>query len=70
MVFTYLHALMMLQRRVPLNDKDYIYAAMIKLSLLFFGKNYPHDQQLISNERKTEATMPCDLVGLKHFFLV
>ena len=36
----------------------------------FFGRNHPHDQQLISNERKTEATMPCDLVGLKHFFLV
>ena len=60
---------MMLRGAINLNNEDYIYTAKNKFPL-FFGRNHPHYQQFISNERKIEATMPRDLLYLKYTFLV
>lgn len=70
MVFTFLHALMILRKGMRMNKQEYIYAGKNKLSLLFFGRNHPHYHQLISYEKRIEVLMPHEVRVIKFTSLV
>ena len=66
LVFTYLHALIILRKGMRSNNQKYIHAGKNKLSLLFFGRNHPNYHQLISFEKKIEALMPHEIRSIKY----
>ena len=64
--FTVLHGLMILQKGIHANSCKHIYAGKNKLSVLLFGRNHPHYQQLASFEKMIEALMPHEIGELKY----
>lgn len=62
MVFSYLHVLMMLRKGTRFS---FINAAKNKLSLLFFGRNHPNYQFILSQEKKIDFLMPLKLKNIK-----
>ena len=55
MVLTFLHALMVLRKGTRFNNSEYINAGKDKLSLLFFGRNHPNYQFILSQEKKIDV---------------
>ena len=58
MVFTYLHAFMMLRKGVRNGDSQLVLVAKTKLGSLFFGRNHPHYRDIIYNDFKLAYLMP------------
>ena len=65
LTFTILHSMMLLRTGTRNGDAESIHAARSKLLLLFFGRNHPKYQQILSHEIKTEVLMPADVRSLK-----
>ena len=65
MVLTYLHALIVLPRGTRFSNSSYINAAKNKLSLLFFGRNHPNYQYILTQEKKIDTLMPPPLKEVK-----
>ena len=68
--FTVLHGLMILRKGIRANSYEHIYTGKNKLSVLLFGRNHPHYQQLVSFEKMIEALMPREIRALKYSSLV
>ena len=58
MTFTYLHALMLLQKGIHMNSSKAVYAARNQLSLMFFGRNHPIYHNIIFHEFHQQVRQP------------
>ena len=61
---------MILRKGIRVNSYEHIYPGKNKLSVLLFGRNHPHYQQLVSFEKMIEALMPHRIRALKYSSLV
>ena len=61
MNFTYLYALMLLQKGIRMNSSKAVYAARNRLSLLFFGRNHPIYRDITFHEFRQQVMQPNEL---------
>ena len=65
-LFTFLHALMMIRRCMRYSQSKPILAAKSKLVLLFFGRNHPIYQEIVSHDFRIEYMIPNEVKQSMH----
>ena len=64
MVFTYLHAMMLLRKGIRTAQPLAILAAKSKLALLFFGRNHPRYHDMLAHDFRLEILMPDEIKSI------